>query len=62
MPKGDKNEFAKKIIEFLDNEHSRNELSEVGIQFIKRYDWQKIADEEMKLITNSTKNHEVTNK
>ncbi|MFX0203194.1 MAG: glycosyltransferase, partial [Candidatus Hodarchaeota archaeon] len=50
VPKGDKKKFAKKIIEFLDNEHARNVISQVAIQFVKRYDWQKIADEEMKLI------------
>ncbi|MGQ9744216.1 MAG: glycosyltransferase family 4 protein [Candidatus Bathycorpusculaceae bacterium] len=50
VPKGDKKKFANKIIEFLDSEQARNRLSEAGIRFIKRYDWQKIADEEMKLI------------
>lgn len=55
IPKGDKRQFANEIIELLNDEQSRNRLAEAGIQFIKKYDWQRIADEEIKLILPSSR-------
>lgn len=52
IPKGDKAKFAKEIIELLGNRRARNKLSQMGLPFIERYDWQIIADEEMKIVSN----------
>ncbi len=51
VPKGDKKKFANKVIELLDSEQVRTRLSEAGIRFVKEYDWQRIADKEMMLIS-----------
>jgi len=60
VPKYDKKEFASKVIEFLNDEEARIRLSEAGIRFVRRYDWQKIADEEMKLILSMSNNRKCT--
>lgn len=56
IPKGDKKEFANKIIELLDDEQARNRLSDAGIRFVKKYDWQRIAADEIKLISSISSN------
>lgn len=58
VPKGDKKIFAGKILELLDDEQARNKLSQIGIRFVKRYDWHEIAEKEIDIINKSTQNHE----
>ncbi|MDH5266302.1 MAG: glycosyltransferase family 4 protein [Candidatus Bathyarchaeota archaeon] len=62
VPKGDKKTFADKIIELFNDEHSRNELSQMGMRFVKRYDWHEIAEKEINIITNSAENRKIINK
>ena len=50
VPKGDKKKFAIKIIDLLNHDQRRSELSRCGILFIKKHDWRTIAEKEMKLI------------
>jgi glycosyltransferase involved in cell wall biosynthesis len=52
VTKGDKRLFASKVLELLDDERSRIELSLKGLRFIKKYDWNEIAKKEMSIITN----------
>jgi len=56
VPKGNKKEFAAKVVDLLNHSQRRNELSRGGISFIKRYDWQAIAEEEMIIIASATDN------
>ncbi|MEM3587226.1 MAG: glycosyltransferase, partial [Candidatus Jordarchaeaceae archaeon] len=50
VQKGDKKKFANKIIELLNDEQARNRLSDAGIMFVEKYDWQRIVEEEIKFI------------
>ena len=53
VPKGNIGLFSDKILQLLNDKQKRKKLSLEGIEFMKKYDWQKIADEEMKFITSS---------
>ena len=44
VPLGDKEQFAEKVLELLDNEGLRQEISEKGKEIIKNYSWDRIAD------------------
>jgi len=50
VPRGDKREFAKRIIELLQDDKLRAKLSKEGIEFVKKYDWEEIAKKELELI------------
>jgi glycosyltransferase involved in cell wall biosynthesis len=52
IPKGDKLAFAAKVIELLGDKEPRNALSQMGTLFMKRFDWDEIAEKEMRMITN----------
>jgi len=43
VPIGDKNTFAKKIVELLKDERKRIELSEKAKKFVRKYSWENIA-------------------
>lgn len=53
IPKGNKTIFAKEIISLLDNNHARNTLSKMSVLFIEKYDWERIATEELKIINDA---------
>ncbi|MHA1778806.1 MAG: glycosyltransferase, partial [Candidatus Heimdallarchaeaceae archaeon] len=55
VPRGDKIKFAGEILRVLNNEKLRKIMSKKGREFVKKYDWHNIADEEMKLILFSIK-------
>lgn len=62
VPRGDKKAFASKVLELLDGEQARNELSKIGVEFIRKYDWHGIAEKEMTIIADSVRSHETMNK
>ncbi|MGB9911205.1 MAG: glycosyltransferase family 4 protein [Microgenomates group bacterium] len=49
-PLGDTGKMAKKILELLHNSLKRKFLSKKGFEFVKRYEWNKIAKNEVKII------------
>jgi glycosyltransferase involved in cell wall biosynthesis len=51
VPRGDKNGFARRILELLDNKDKREYVSRKGQLFVKKYSWEKIAERELKIIT-----------
>jgi glycosyltransferase involved in cell wall biosynthesis len=51
VPKGNKKIFTNTVIHLLDNVKERENLSKKGKRFIKKYDWEKIAEKELKLIS-----------
>ncbi|MBO8161811.1 MAG: glycosyltransferase family 4 protein [Thermosipho sp. (in: Bacteria)] len=50
IPKGNKEEFAKKVVELLQNSDLRELFSKRGIKFVKKYDWDEIARRELQSI------------
>lgn len=52
VPLGNKQFFANKIIEYLDNEDLRNKQAELGYNYVQKFEWSEIADNEVKLIEN----------
>lgn len=50
VPKGNKEEFAKKVIELLQNDELRKRIGEKGVEFVKKYDWKEIVQRELRLI------------
>ncbi|BAD85912.1 glycosyltransferase, family 4 [Thermococcus kodakarensis KOD1] len=50
IPRGNKKEFAKKVVELLENENVGKRVGENGARFVKRYDWRKIAGKELMII------------
>ena len=50
VPKGDKREFAKKVIELLQNNELRDTITKKGIKYVKKYDWKEIAKKELEFI------------
>jgi len=51
VSKGNKREFAERVMELIQNDKLRFELGRKGIEFVKRYDWSNIARKELTLIT-----------
>jgi glycosyltransferase involved in cell wall biosynthesis len=52
IEKGNKIEFSKKILHLLNNEELKKQMQKKGLDFIKKYDWESIAEEELNLIKN----------
>lgn len=52
IPLGNKTIFAHKILTLLSDSPKRRTLSRKAINFIADYDWQKIAEQELSLISN----------
>jgi len=50
VPVGDKVSFAKRIIELISTPGILDEISHKGIEYVKRYDWQVIAEKELRII------------
>ncbi|ALV63859.1 Glycosyltransferase [Thermococcus sp. 2319x1] len=50
VPKGNKEEFAKKVVELLQDDELRKRLGEKGAEFVKKYDWEMIAKKELIII------------
>jgi glycosyltransferase involved in cell wall biosynthesis len=53
VPLGNLDQFADVIINFLDDEKMRTTFGLEGQKFIQKYDWDKIAEEEYRLIVGS---------
>lgn len=51
VSRGDREGFAKIILELLGDKKKRTTLSRRGQRFVKKYTWQKIAERELKIIT-----------
>jgi glycosyltransferase involved in cell wall biosynthesis len=51
VPRGDKKVFAKRILEILEDNRKRDYLSKKGQKFVEKYSWQKIAERELRIIT-----------
>ena len=47
---GDKMSFSKKVISLLNNPDSASEFSRKANKYVEKYDWQDIADRELKII------------
>lgn len=56
IPVGNKRYFAMKVLELLDDKEMRDDLSKKALKFVKQFDWEKIADEEMNSIYNEDDN------
>jgi len=52
IPMGDKKQFANKINHIINDKNLRDNLSMEGLDFIKRYDWKQIAENELDLLLN----------
>ncbi len=52
VKKGNYKEMANKILDLLDNEEKRKAIAKKGKEFIKRYDWKKVAEKEIEIISN----------
>jgi glycosyltransferase involved in cell wall biosynthesis len=50
VPKGNKSEFAERVIGLLSNEDERRNRANNGTRYIRKYSWSSIADTEMSLI------------
>lgn len=50
VPKGDRNIFAQRVLEFLINESIRKKFIAREIEFVKQYDWKDIAKKELNSI------------
>jgi len=50
VPIGDTKKFATEVVELLSNDKKRKTLSEEGIKFVRKFDWENIAKEELSLI------------
>lgn len=50
VPIDDIEQFAEIVIRLLDNKELRNSLGSKGEKFIQKYDWDTIAEKELKLI------------
>ncbi|NQU83430.1 MAG: glycosyltransferase family 4 protein [Parcubacteria group bacterium] len=48
---GDKNFFAEKIINYLDNKILRDKQAELGYQYVQQFEWADIAQKELEIIT-----------
>ena len=53
VSKGNKEEFAQRVVELLKDERLRKEFSIRGVEFVKQYDWKEIAKKEIMFITNT---------
>ncbi len=53
VTKGDRKEFAQRVVELLRDDELRKRLGEEGAEFVKKYDWGMIAIREVGLILNS---------
>jgi glycosyltransferase involved in cell wall biosynthesis len=51
VPRGNKKVFAKRILEILEDNGKRDYLSKKGQKFVEKYSWQKIAERELRIIT-----------
>lgn len=52
---GDKKDFAGKVINYLANPKLSSAISAKAFNFVKKYDWKKIAGKELKLAVNKNK-------
>ncbi len=50
VPKGNIILFAEKVLEMLNDKEKMKKLSMDGMEFVKKHDWQKIAEKEMNCI------------
>lgn len=50
IPLGNKIEFANKILELLENKKKRERMAIKGWHYVQKYDWEKIAKEELRII------------
>ncbi len=50
IPVGDTAQFAKDILDYLDNDEKREILAKRGHNYVRQYDWLYIAEEEVNLI------------
>ena len=51
VPLGDINKFADTVLNFLNNNELRTTFGEDGQKFVQRYDWEKIAKTEYRILT-----------
>lgn len=52
IPLGNKQDFADKIIQYLENKNLRNKQAEIGYKYVQQFDWKEIAEREIQLIKN----------
>lgn len=52
IPMGNKRQFANEINHLLSDENLRENLSKEGSDFIKKYDWKQIAENELDILLN----------
>jgi len=52
IPLGNKEYFADKIIEYLDNRDLRNKQAEIGYNYVQKFEWSNIAQDEINLVEN----------
>ena len=50
VPRGDKDRFAQEIVRLLENGVEREELSRKACRFVRKYTWNKIANEELRIL------------
>lgn len=50
VPLGDKEQFAERVLELLDNKRLRQKISEKGKKVIKNYTWDRVADRILELM------------
>ncbi len=52
IPLGNKEYFTDKIIEYLDNKSLRNKQAEIGYNYVQKFEWGDIAQNEVNLVEN----------
>ncbi|MFC1700339.1 glycosyltransferase family 4 protein [Patescibacteria group bacterium] len=50
VPVGDTQEFAKKILELLEDSAQRQEIRDKALEYVKKYDWKNISEKELKIL------------
>lgn len=48
---GNTNQFAKDILNLIDDKRLRNDMSQKCQEFVKKYDWEKVAEKELELLS-----------
>lgn len=52
VKEGDNDQFARKVIEIIANDKIRQKIAIDGLEMVQKYSWDKIAQEELKIINN----------
>jgi glycosyltransferase involved in cell wall biosynthesis len=55
VQKEDKRGFATSILALLNDNHKQEMMEKIGVEFVKKYDWKQIAEDELNLIVDNAR-------